>query len=170
MADVKTDSLNTSIKTVSSSTAANIMTVEKQTGQANQQSTSKNRTVPSKGTLSSANDLPPVAPAQLKVASGNNSPVSPKKIDPKGPPVVLAHGAGGAHPRSQGQQPAGKNKGNPWHKPSPPSGTSAPPKGQSTSPEAKATSEVPSSLVQDSGGSSRSISIPNKVWSIMGDC
>jgi len=156
MADVKTDSLNTSDRTVSSTTAANKMTVEKQTGQANQQSASKNRTVQSKGTLSS--EQPPVAPAQLKVASGNNSPVSPKKIDPKGSPIVVAQGPSTGQPRAQVQQPAGKNKGNPWHKPSPPSG--APPKGQSSSPEAKVTSEAPSSSVQDGGISSRSISIP----------
>lgn len=159
MADVKTDSLNTPSKSVPSATSVNKMTVEKQTTQT-QQSATKNRTSQSKGSLSS--EAPSVTPAQLRVASGNNSPASPKKIDPKGAPIVISQAASGGHPRSQQQQPGGKNKGNPWHKPSPPSAGSGPLKKTSTSPEGKAANEMPSSSVQvqDGGFSSKSISIP----------
>ena len=155
MADVKTESLNTPSKYIS---PVNKMTVEKQqTGQANQQSTSKNRTSQTKGS-----EAPSVNPVQVRVASGNISPASPKKIDPKGLPAPNSPGISGAHPRSQVQQ-VGKNKGNPWHKPSPPaSGGSGSQKGQTSSPVGKAENEVTAGSTQarDSGIPSKSILIP----------
>ena len=152
MADVKTESLNTPNKS-SSSTLINKMTVEKQASQANHPSTSKSRTIQSKGSHSS--EAPSVTPAQQRMASGNNSPVSPKKIDSK----VSPQGGSGIHGRSQ----SSKSKSNPWHKPSPPNASSGSGKGrQSTSPESKVAAEVPSTAVQvpESAVSSRSITIP----------
>lgn len=118
MADVKTESLKSVDINITSTkpTAVNLrtekMTVEKQVGQS---PNSKNKT-------STVKEGGEDAPAQLKVAPGNNTPSSPKKSDPKNSPTLKSSGVQPKTPVQQQQQ-QGKVKVNPWHKNSPaPSG------------------------------------------------
>lgn len=112
MADVKTESLkpvdNTSTKSI-----ANIsnekMTVEKQLGHPIASKNKNTSTV-----KESSDEAPLVSPAQLKVASGNNAPSSPKKSDSKNSPTSKS--PSGVQPRTTQVQQQGKNKMNPWHK------------------------------------------------------
>ncbi len=156
MADVKSESLKniTSLATNTNIESTEKMTVEKQL--VNPPPASKNRTI-----IKDSNDeAPTVSPTQLKVASGNNAPVSPKKSDSKNSPTSKA--PSGTQFKLSTQQT--KNKGNPWYKnPSPTTSASGNPKKSSNlSPEGG------DKTAGDSGGpaaskedvSSQSIRIP----------
>lgn len=111
MADVKTESL----KAVDNNTSTipvktEKMTVEKQLGQP---PVSKNKNTVKEGTEEAHSGTQ----AQLKVASGNSAPASPKKSDPKNSPTSKVP-SGSVPPKTQQQQQQqlGKLKVNPWHK------------------------------------------------------
>lgn len=170
MADVRTEGLNTADTSTSNLTPNQKMTVEKLTGQTGPPA-SKNRTTQAKGSSNSSNsEASTVSPTQLKVAPGNNPPVSPKKNDPKTSPTSKASGGAGVQPqpRLQAQQ-VSKNKGNPWHKnPMPPSSGAGSKKGTTSSPEAKAINETASSTQTRDGVPSKSISIPKDQVCVVG--
>lgn len=160
MADVRTEGLNTTDTSTSNPnpTHSKNMTVEKQTGQSNRPA-SKNRTTQVEGSSGGATA---VSPTLLKVALGDNPPVSPKKNDPKTSPTSKAPGGAGVQlqPRSQPQQ-VPKSKGNPWHKtPTPASGGADCKKKPNSSPDTRSgnDSAMPSQI-RDSIAS-KSISIP----------
>lgn len=160
MAAVKTESLkDNNSKSLSSESSDTTMTVEKQTSHP---TTTKNRTASTKE--SNSGEAPTVSPTQLKVASGNNPPTSPKKND-----SPTSKGPTGHPTRAITQQQQAKTRGNPWHR-SPPttsgSGSGSGsinkkgPAATNVSPEGanKSGATAGSSSTKDS--SSRSIKIP----------
>lgn len=164
MADVKTESLkilDTNTKPTFSTNSSDKMTVDKQPGQP---SASKNKTT----VKESSHEAPSISPTQLKVASGNNAPASPKKPDSKNSPTSRVPPTG-VQPRTQVQQ-HGKSKVNPWHKNSSPTTGTVPKKGPGLAPEGgdKSGSGLGSSPPKEDLNSSKSIRIPKEeVWVIV---
>lgn len=161
MADVKTESLKP-VDNASTKSIANIsnekMTVEKQLGQPIASKNKNTNTV-----KENSDEGPLVSPAQLKVASGNNAPSSPKKSDSKNSPTSKSPSS--VQPKTTPVQQQGKNKVNPWHKNSATTGSS----GGAVAKKASAVAPEGTEKAGSNSGSSSPKEDPSKSIKIPGD-